>query len=304
MCSRISGRRLSFNGGLELRGLRSEISPTRRASEASSKRDRGLVEVFVWAVKRGNAEVAGGGDAKAFGRALAEDLNAILKGPTIYDETNFERVALPPLIRAAAKDDENQTPATRLRLNRRMLEEAYPGEIARSLGGVYPDTEIHTASEGELKVSEDQYSADAGRRYMHDKTHPDEPRQVKPGEQIVEQPNGQIAFGGTAAVMGINGYVTKVMFDANPGHEFYVEESFPMEWMYPYLTPYGIIMKVNRQPLAELPDDLVARDHEFWKAYSVRLVGDWVNYDTQRQQLCDFASRSICVMITTNSRAT
>ena len=31
-----------------------------------------------------------------------------------------------------------------IRLNRRMLEEAYPGDIVKSLGGVYPDTEIRT----------------------------------------------------------------------------------------------------------------------------------------------------------------
>ena len=41
----------------------------------------------------------------------------------------------------------NQTASTRLRLNRRMLEEAYPEAIVKSLGGVYPDTEIHTATQ-------------------------------------------------------------------------------------------------------------------------------------------------------------
>ena len=59
--------------------------------------------------------------------------------------------------------------------------------------------------------------------------------------------------------MGINSYVTKAMFDANPDHEFYVEESYPMDWMYPYLTPFGIIMQVNRQPLELTRGDDEAR---------------------------------------------
>ena len=42
--------------------------------------------------------------------------------------------------------------------------------------------------------------------------------------------------------MSINGLLTKVIFDKNPTNEFYVEESFPLDWMYPHLTPHGVIM--------------------------------------------------------------
>jgi tetratricopeptide (TPR) repeat protein len=80
------------------------------------------------------------------------------------------------------------------------------------------------------------------------------------------------------------------MFDANPDHEFYVEESYPMDWMYPYLVPFGIIMRVNRQPL-ELSEDVLQRDHLFWSQYSDRLVGNWITPDTTAKQLCDFAER-------------
>jgi hypothetical protein len=67
--------------------------------------------------------------------------------------------------------------------------------------------------------------------------------------------------------MAINGLLTKVIFDKNPDHEFYVEESFPLDWMYPYLTPFGIIMKINRQPLAEITEDVVKKDHDKIKPY-------------------------------------
>jgi tetratricopeptide (TPR) repeat protein len=61
--------------------------------------------------------------------------------------------------------------------------------------------------------------------------------------------------------------------------------------MYPYLSPFGIIMKLNRQPLPALSDDLLKRDHEFWSAYSGRLVGNWITYDTTIKDLCEFAER-------------
>ena len=129
------------------------------------------------------------------------------------------------------------------------------------------------------------------RRLAHDREHPNEPRQIKPGEDVGLDDQGRVRFGGgVLMVMGINSFVTKVMFDANPDHEFYVEESYPMDWMYPYLTPFGIIMKVNRNPL-ELNQEIVARDHLFWSQYSDRLVGNWITYDTTAKELCDFAER-------------
>ena len=89
----------------------------------------------------------------------------------------------------------------------------------------------------------------------------------------------------------INGLLCKVIFDHNPTNDFYVEESFPLDWMYPYETPSGIIMKINRQPLMELTDDVFKKDHEFWSKYSERLVGNWITYDTTVQQIADFAQK-------------
>ena len=85
--------------------------------------------------------------------------------------------------------------------------------------------------------------------------------------------------------MTINGLLTKVIFDQNPKNEFFVEESFPLNWMYPHLTPFGIIMKINRQPLRELTEDAVRKDHEFWTQYSERLIGNWITYDTSVKEI-------------------
>ena len=238
--------------------------------------------------------LAGQADSRTLRRALAQDFNRLLEPPSLYSADRFKDIKLPPMIQKAVLTTQpaNTTAYTNttVRLNRRMLEEAYPGEIARSLGGVYPDTEIHTATYDELVQCENDYTKDAGRRYQHDRDHPGEPRQIKPGEDISEDSQHRLAFGGILVVMGINSYVTKAMFDANPDHEFYVEESYPMDWMYPYLMPFGIIMQVSRQPV-ELSEDVIKRDHLFWSQYSDRLVGNWITYDTTAKELCDFVEK-------------
>ena len=92
--------------------------------------------------------------------------------------------------------------------------------------------------------------------------------------------------------MNINGLLTKVIFDHNPKNEFFVEESFPLDWMYPYLTPFGIIMKINRQPLPSLTEDILNRDHQFWKQFSKRLTGDIIDYDTPLKQITDWIEKT------------
>jgi len=91
--------------------------------------------------------------------------------------------------------------------------------------------------------------------------------------------------------MAINGLLARVIFDKNPTNEFFVEESFPLEWMYPYLSPFGIIMKINRDPLPEITEEMVRKDHEFWTRYSERLCGNWITYDTPIKDICAFADR-------------
>ncbi|HOX04467.1 MAG TPA: hypothetical protein P5555_19690 [Candidatus Paceibacterota bacterium] len=59
--------------------------------------------------------------------------------------------------------------------------------------------------------------------------------------------------------IGINALLARKLFDANPGREFYIEESFPLDWMYPHLSPHGLIMKIHRQPLPPSPPRRLTR---------------------------------------------
>jgi tetratricopeptide (TPR) repeat protein len=143
-------------------------------------------------------------------------------------------------------------------------------ETRRRAQGVYPPAEIYIPS------PED--SQDCFQEYARQKQ--------------LSANNGSIQVSGQADVMAINGLLCKVIFDNNPTNEFYVEESFPLDWMYPYESPFGIIMKINRNPLPELTDDIFQRDHAFWTEYASRLCGNWITYDTTPQQIADFAERT------------
>ncbi|MGD0463923.1 MAG: hypothetical protein ABSB74_15675 [Tepidisphaeraceae bacterium] len=83
----------------------------------------------------------------------------------------------------------------------------------------------------------------------------------------------------------------KLIFDENSGREFYYEECGPTEWMYPYLEPHGLILKINHQPLPTLSDDIVKKDHDYWVQYLRPMIGDWLTYDTPVKDLVGFTDR-------------
>ena len=213
--------------------------------------------------------------------AVAQALNTLLLGASLYDDPKrFDGVKLSEHVELFAR--QNPPTANRIRLNRMLLEEAYPGLIATSPGGLFPDREILIATPEDARKSFEDYTMDAQRRYSLN--------QLRPGEVLNQMPDGRVSVSGQTAVMQINGLITKVMFDKNPHHDFYVEESFPLDWMYPHLTPYGIIMKIERNPVAELTDEQINRDHEYWSQYSARFIGNWITYDTPVSEVCAFAT--------------
>jgi len=116
--------------------------------------------------------------------------------------------------------------------------------------------------------------------------------ELKPGERAVQDAaTGKLSISGQVAVMEINGLLAKVMFDKTHDHDFYVEESFPLDWMYPYLEPHGLIMKINRQPLAGLSEDIVSQDRDYWTKYVTPMIGGWLNDDTPLSEVAAFVEK-------------
>jgi hypothetical protein len=150
---------------------------------------------------------------------------------------------------------------------------------------------IHTLTDEDLQKSFQDYTTDAQRRLSHDKQFPNEPRQLKPGEEVRLDSNGRIQMSSHMNVIGIRELLTKTIFDKNPDREFYVEESFPLDWMYPYLEPHGLIMKINGQPLPALSDEIVQRDSDYWTNYLMPMIGGWLKPDTTIEEVAAFAEK-------------
>ncbi|HVV71711.1 MAG TPA: hypothetical protein VHI52_09460, partial [Verrucomicrobiae bacterium] len=219
-------------------------------------------------------------DEQRLRSCLAEDLNRVLEQP-LFEPDRFAHIHCSPEL--AEFSGQNPQGHGRIRLNRLLLEAAYPGEILRSLGGLYPDREIHTPSAEEASLCFQEYMEDVKRRMALN--------QLRPGEDV-KIVGDRIQVSGQASVMAINGLIARRIFEQNPTHEFYVEESMPIDWMYPHLTPAGTIMKLHRRPLVSIPRDTLERDHEFWRQYSRRLTGEVVNYDTSVRQLTNWIEKS------------
>jgi len=104
---------------------------------------------------------------------------------------------------------------------------------------------IYTPTEQDSQRCFQDYLTDAQARLQRG--------ELKQGEDVRIVEN-RVQVSGQVAVMSINGLLTKVIFDQNPTNEFFIEESFPLDWMYPHLEPQGVIMKIHREPLAELSE--------------------------------------------------
>jgi hypothetical protein len=150
---------------------------------------------------------------------------------------------------------------------------------------------IYTPTDEDLQKSFRDYTTDAQRRLAHDQQFPNEPKQLMPGEDVRLDTNGQIRLSGQMNVIGIRELLTKTIFDKNPDREFYVVEGFPLDWMYPYLEPHDLIMKINRQPLPALSDEIVQRDSDYWTKYVTPMIGGWLKPDTTIEEVAAFAEK-------------
>jgi len=94
----------------------------------------------------------------------------------------------------------------------------------------------------------------------------------RPKNAALQIENGRVQVSGALGVMEINGILCDMIFAKNKArHDFYVEESYVINWMFPYLTPHGLIMKINanQQPIspANVQDDMM-----FWDWYTRHLL--------------------------------
>jgi thioredoxin-like negative regulator of GroEL len=132
----------------------------------------------------------------------------------------------------------------------------------------YPKEPIWIPSDQDTQAAFQQYVAEL------------QSRQRMPGEEVAIE-GGRVSVQGVAGVMAINGILTKMIHDKNKDkRSFYVEESYVIPWMYPHMEPYGIILKINKDPIPGPDTDMdrwkamVERDKAYWDALCEDLVKD------------------------------
>ena len=209
--------------------------------------------------------------AAAFGNDI---VNSIPPGSIYFGGTDPGRF----LITAMQKSHADGDPFFTLTQNA-LADGTYLQYLRSMYGG-----KIYTPTDEDSQKCFEDYVADAKQRLQN--------HQLKPGEDVkVDAASGRVQVSGQVAVMEINARLVKVIFDKNPDREFYIEESFPLDWMYPYLEPHGLIMKINRQPLLKLSDEIIQRDHDYWTKYVTPMIGSWLNTDTSVREVAAFAEK-------------
>lgn len=213
------------------------------------------------------------GDEK-YAAAFGRDISASIPPGSIYfggtDPGRF-------LVTAMTKSQVHADPFFTLTQNA-LADTAYLDYLRSMYGG---QIRIPTAADSQQAFED--YTSDASRRQAAG--------QLKPGEDVVVS-GGRVQISGHIAVMQINALLAKVIFENNSNREFYLEESFPLDWMYPQLEPHGLIFKLDRQPMSRLPEDIVRNDHEYWAKYARPLVGDWLDDKTSVAEIAAFAEKT------------
>lgn len=81
------------------------------------------------------------------------------------------------------------------------------------------------------------------------------------------------------------------IFAANPQREFFVVEGHPVDWMYPHLSPHGALLKLNREPVGKLSDEVLALDRTFWSERVKQFLGADFAPPVSFKDVCDFVER-------------
>jgi tetratricopeptide (TPR) repeat protein len=126
---------------------------------------------------------------------------------------------------------------------------------------IYPPELLWLPAEADVQQAYSRYLADF------------KARAPLPGENVTEDKAGHIRIQGAASLLAVNGLIAREIFERNKDrHPYYVECNYVFPWMYPYLEPYGLIFKLNPEPVPALVDATVARDRAYWETLSDELL--------------------------------
>ncbi|MEO8428866.1 MAG: tetratricopeptide repeat protein, partial [Verrucomicrobiota bacterium] len=119
-----------------------------------------------------------------------------------------------------------------------------------------------------------QYVADAQKRLEHDEQFPDEPKQVRPGEDV-RVIDGKVQVGGQAAVMAINEKLLQTLMQKNPDLSFALQESFPFKGTYSDALPLGPLMELGAKDGQDsFTAERAAQSVDYWRKTAQQIFSD------------------------------
>ncbi len=119
-----------------------------------------------------------------------------------------------------------------------------------------------------------EYMDDARKRLAHDQQFPDDPKQVRPGEDI-RMVDDRFQVSGQVAVMAINEILLRILMARNPDLSFALEESFPLKSTYPNAAPLGPLMELGVEDVqTALTRQTAAQAVDYWRDNLPHLLSD------------------------------
>ncbi len=119
-----------------------------------------------------------------------------------------------------------------------------------------------------------EYLTDAQKRLAHDQQFPDEPKQIRPGEDV-RVTDGRVQVSGQVAVMAINENLLRAFMTKNPDLSFALEESFPLKSTYPSAVPLGPLMQLGVEDAQNsFTRETAAQAVSYWRDAAQQFVSD------------------------------
>ena len=119
-----------------------------------------------------------------------------------------------------------------------------------------------------------EYLTDAQKRLQHDQQFPNEPRQIRPGEDVRNTEN-RVQVSGQVAVMAINEKLFQTLMEKNPDVSFAIDQSFPFKSTYAGAVPLGPIMELRvKDEQNGLTPERAAQSVEYWRTTAQQLLAE------------------------------
>jgi hypothetical protein len=139
---------------------------------------------------------------------------------------------------------------------------------------------LATLTSEDSQLAFQEYITDAQKRLEHDQQFPDEPKQMRPGEdaRVVD---GRFQVSGQVAVMAINEKLLQALMNKNPDLSFAIGESSPLRGTYADALPLGPLMELRAQDgQNKFTADRAAQSLEYWQATAQQVLSDPVTANT------------------------